>query len=906
MADTKPDDRAQFKRMHSPGDRPWYVRLPARLFCHLLVWAFLIPATVAGWLRRPARRRASSEAARVVLTGTAFADNWVEAMVRPVAAPPRCQHLWIVADHPFIPMEKVTYVCPPRWLQRLIGRVPARSLLFVIVALRRRPDAVGGFHLLVNGLLALAVARVVRARAMWFCVGGWAEFVGGGVHGGNQVFNRIARDDSRLERLLLAAIHKFDLILTMGTGARDYLRQCGVTSPVEVMPGGIDLGLSPTGDQPRPYDLITVSRIVPVKRLDVFLNVVRQVADRNPQVKAVVVGDGEELPRMKRLAQDLKLTDHVDFVGHKTNVSLWLIQARVFVLTSDSEGLTLALIEAMLAGLPAVVSDVGDLGDLVHDGTNGWRVPPGTVDEFADRISTLLSDNQLYDKFAAQAQADAQTCHVDAITDRWDAVFAGWGFDVAPPPAAPRHGLTWSRRGLWKAATAITRRPEARILSAVKPQVWLGGRFRRTRQFLQQAQQWTREQADAHQLARLQQIISLAYHRSPYYRRSLRACGFEPDDLKSIQDLGRLPIIDAQTVRAHLRAMCTIPQPERTADYLSTGGTGGKPLFFFINADRSVFEYAHLVVSWQRIGFTLGLPLAVFRGRVIHGERGHLRHEYDPMLRHHHYSTFHMTDENMGRYLEHVRSLGPCYLHVYPSAIAALGRFVRRSGIDPPANIRGIIAESEIVYPEQREMVEQVFGCRYFSCYGHTEKLIAAAECEHSPDYHVWPTYGYFELLDEQGNAVTTEGQRGEIVGTGFINRVVPFIRYRTGDWATYVGDHCPACGRQQTIIRDIRGHRTQEVLIAADGSQIPWAALNMHDDTFAHVRQFQFYQDTPGEAQLRIVPADGLKDSDRRRILRNLAEKLDGRINVTLESVDEIPLSAPGKAVYVDQGIEP
>jgi phenylacetate-CoA ligase len=264
-----------------------------------------------------------------------------------------------------------------------------------------------------------------------------------------------------------------------------------------------------------------------------------------------------------------------------------------------------------------------------------------------------------------------------------------------------------------------------------------------------------------------------------------------------------------------------------------------------------------------------------------------------------------MSDENMARYLEHIASIGPCFLHVYPSAIAALARFIRREGTQAPNNIRGIIAESEAVYPEPRQMVEEVFGCRYFSCYGLSEKVVLAAGGEQTNDYHVWPTYGYFELLDDEGNPVTTLGQRGEISGTSFINTVMPFIRYRTGDWATYVGDRCQACGREHTLIRDIRGHRTQEVLIAADGSEIPWAALNMHDDTFIRVRQFQFFQETPGQAVLRIVPADGFGEDDAKRIHRNLGRKLDRQLDFTIELVESIPLSARGKAIYVDQRIQ-
>ena len=97
---------------------------------------------------------------------------------------------------------------------------------------------------------------------------------------------------------------------------------------------------------------------------------------------------------------------------------------------------------------------------------------------------------------------------------------------------------------------------------------------------------------------------------------------------------------------------------------------------------------------------------------------------------------------------------------------------------------------------------------------------------------------------------------------------------------------------------------RPREILIASDGSEISWTALNMHDDTFAHVRQFRFYQDTPGQARLNIIPAEGFGEKDRQRILRNLERKLDGRLHLTISLTDDIPPTKSGKASYVDQQI--
>ena len=426
-------------------------------------------------------------------------------------------------------------------------------------------------------------------------------------------------------------------------------------------------------------------------------------------------------------------------------------------------------------------------------------------------------------------------------------------------------------------------------------------------EFVQAAQWWSAEEIKEYQLGKLQSICSLSYTKSPYYRRVFDAIGFHPDALRNLEDFAVLPTINRRTIQEHADEMCTQSTKRHSVDLCATGGTGGSPVYFYMDRKRSAIEYAYLVVSWERAGYRLGLPMGVFRGHNIKPNCKGLYYEYDPVFHHHYYSSYHMTDSNMRRYLEHLVKIGPCFLHVYPSSAACLVRFLHRSGMDTPANILGIIAESENVYPDQRADIEKTFNVRMFSCYGHSEKLVLAAECENSTDYHVWPTYGYFELLDENSKPVTSPGSRGEIVGTGFIGTVMPFIRYRTGDYATYVGNQCEACGRKHIVLRDIRGHRTQEVLIAADGTALPWTGLSVdgNTDTFIHVRQIQFYQDTPGRATLKIVPGDGFSDDNRRRVYEFFVWKLEGTIEFTMELTDNIPLSPRGKAIYVDQRIE-
>ena len=460
----------------------------------------------------------------------------------------------------------------------------------------------------------------------------------------------------------------------------------------------------------------------------------------------------------------------------------------------------------------------------------------------------------------------------------------------------------FSRKNLWEQAPGPVRAAAGWMLGLLPPPYLLGRRFRQELARLDRAQWWSADEARQHQLTRLRTIAALAC-QTAYYRGIFDRAGLDPRTL-TFDGFASLPRLDRDTLRQSSALMCRVRPDAAGVDYVTTGGTSGKPLQFYIDGDRSPIEYAHLVSGWTRAGFSLGTPLAVFRGRIVKPTRSGLHHEYERPLRQHFYSSFHLNDEQLSRAIAHLRGIGRCFLQVYPSSAAALARYIQRAGIEPPANVMGLLAESEILYPDQRRLIEGVFGRRVFSSYGLTEKVAAAAGCEHSNDYHVWPTYGYVELLDEHGSNVTTPGQRGEITATGFINTVMPFLRYRTGDFATFVAPRCEACGREQLVLRDIRGHRVQETLVAADGSEISWTALNMHDDTFDRVTRFQFLQEEPGRAVLRLVPAAGFGPADAARIRERLAAKIAGRIDVSYVVVDDVALSTSGKAIYVDQRI--
>jgi len=360
----------------------------------------------------------------ILLTGKFFSENWILNHLRPLAASRTCSRLQIVCTYPIPPLDKVAQIRPWRFLSRLVGEDVARLLTFFWVGWRDRPDLVGGFNVLVNGLAASVLGRMIGCRTLCFCGGGPREVLGGGFASENRLFGKLATADPVLEQQLLKAVDDLDALVAMGNRTVDFFNARRTKTRLVVIPGGIDSALYRRDGEAKTYDLILVGRLAAVKRVDLFLRTVARLRGQFPRLSAVIVGTGELEAELKALAAELGLENCVEFAGFQREVAGWLQRSRLFVLTSDSEGLALSLMEAMMCGLPAIVSDVGELGELVTHGDNGYLVTERSPEAFAGYAAKLLADAACYHRFAERARRAALRCDVPAATRAWEQFLA--------------------------------------------------------------------------------------------------------------------------------------------------------------------------------------------------------------------------------------------------------------------------------------------------------------------------------------------------------------------------------------------------------------------------------------------------------------------------------------------------
>jgi glycosyltransferase involved in cell wall biosynthesis len=151
--------------------------------------------------------------------------------------------------------------------------------------------------------------------------------------------------------------------------------------------------------------LTCVCRLVPLKRVDFLLRVIARLRESHPTVRLAVVGDGEHRPALERLTDELRLRDRVRFVGYMTDVAPVAAATDVAVLSSDSrEGTPVALIEAAAAGVPAVATTIGGVGEVVGPDA-GILVPPGDEAAFAAAVAQLADDPALRARMGRNARS---------------------------------------------------------------------------------------------------------------------------------------------------------------------------------------------------------------------------------------------------------------------------------------------------------------------------------------------------------------------------------------------------------------------------------------------------------------------------------------------------------------------
>jgi phenylacetate-CoA ligase len=439
----------------------------------------------------------------------------------------------------------------------------------------------------------------------------------------------------------------------------------------------------------------------------------------------------------------------------------------------------------------------------------------------------------------------------------------------------------------------------ARIYGWVPPSLRYGKVYRRTRAEIASHEPLTERRIEDVQIELLRRLLSHCLENVPFHAERIRSSGLDPMELRSVSQLRHLPLLDKSDIRAAGAGILARNFPSSETIEVTTGGSTGSPLRFVQQRGYSwERELAFISRMWERVGFRFGKDARlVLRGKTI---QGGIR--FDPKTKEYLCSTYETDASSLRRYLELLRSERIRFIHGHVSSIALFAQYLVSKGECVP--LKAVLGGSEKPYPFQEELVRKAFGCKLFSWYGQSEQVVLAGECEGSELYHAFPEYGIVEIIDESGMPIDRPGMIGEIVGTGFNNFLMPFLRYRTGDRASFAAGTCGHCGRPYRLLNRIEG-RDYEYVMNRDGNLISLTGLvfGQHFRSFGAILKMQVSQEIPGEIEIKIVP--GL-DFDEEAVVSELVGKIESashsKVAATVKVVERIEPTAAGKHRFLIQ----
>ncbi len=320
-----------------------------------------------------------------------------------------------------------------------------------------------------------------------------------------------------------------------------------------------------------------------------------------------------------------------------------------------------------------------------------------------------------------------------------------------------------------------------------------------------------REEMAKLQNERFMKQLHRVYEKVPYYRAKMAEKGVTPDDIKSIEDIRKLPFLSKADLReAYPCGMLAVPLSECVRIQSTSGTTGKRVVAFYTQHDVDLWESC-CARAITAAGGTKEDVLQVcygyglFTGGMgVHGGS----HKVGCL-------TLPMSSGNTERQIQFMMDLRSTILCCTPSYAAYLGEALKEAGYKPEDNhLKAGIFGAEPWTEEMRRDIQRSLGIKAYDIYGLTETSGpgVAFECCEQHGMHINEDHFYPEIIDPDTGEVLPEGEQGELVFTALDKEAFPLIRYRTRDICVLSRDKC-SCGRTLIKMSKPRG-RTDDMLI--------------------------------------------------------------------------------------------
>ena len=321
----------------------------------------------------------------------------------------------------------------------------------------------------------------------------------------------------------------------------------------------------------------------------------------------------------------------------------------------------------------------------------------------------------------------------------------------------------------------------------------------------------SRAEIEKLQLERLQATVAHCMN-SPFYKARFEKEGLKPEDIKTLDDLRKIPFTTKQDLReTYPFGMANVPLEKCVRLHSSSGTTGNPTVILHTQKDLDAWADALARCMWM-----VGLrPTDVFQNSSGYGMfTGGLGFQYGAerlgML------TVPAAAGNSLRQIKFIRDFGTTAVHAVPSYVTRLYEVMKEQGVDPrkDTKLKTLIIGAEPHSEEQRKRIEEMMGVKAYNSFGMSEMCGPGVgfECPEQNGLHFWEDYYIVEIVNPETLEPVPDGEIGELVLTTLNREAMPLLRYRTRDLTRVLGRTCP-CGRNHVRLDRMRG-RSDDMIV--------------------------------------------------------------------------------------------
>lgn len=401
------------------------------------------------------------------------------------------------------------------------------------------------------------------------------------------------------------------------------------------------------------------------------------------------------------------------------------------------------------------------------------------------------------------------------------------------------------------------------------------------------------------QRKKLRAIIKHAYENVPFYHRKFDKAGIKPDDIKSVDDLSKVPM----TTKFEIQGSSLEDIVARNIDVnrcvkTMTSGSMGLPLTVIVDKRTEDFRGALWARAFWENGLRIRDRIAIIRDPYYFPKnRGWF--ERLGFVRRRLISIF----DDAERQLAALEDFKPDVIRGYPSSLAILADVCRRraSCVKP----RLVFTGSELLTNGDRNLISSVFECEPLDYYACIEFSLLMWECHEHTGFHINTDGAVFEFLQDEESVAP--GECGEIVCTGLANYAMPLLRYRLGDEGIPIEGHC-SCGRSLPLMKMMEG-RTDDFLTALDGRRISPLVFSPYPfENLERIKQFRVIQEKRNRLKFQLVLKEKLSNQEEifEKARRKIKELFGEGMCVDFQILPEIDRNPSGKLRKVISRVPP